>query len=190
MEKISKTLSMLVFDIVETIVIVLIGKLLNLDIKSIILITFIFVISRNLFGKALHFNSWYKCLVWSSFIALTLFMLFKVDLIISMTFSTFASFVMTGKANIGDVYLWNNNGETSKYNDIMEFIKCNQYNTELIEFENMLEHISSTEYLVYKYRFKENKTFNEISNLLDMDNPRIVERLDRVALAIRIYCNI
>ena len=86
--------------------------------------------------------------------------------------------------------MWNNNGEPSKYQDIMDFIKYNQFDDKLIEFENKLKEMDSVEYLVYKYRFKENKTFTEISELLDMDNQRIVERLDKVALAIRIYCRI
>lgn len=86
--------------------------------------------------------------------------------------------------------MWNNNGEPSKYQDIMDFIKYNPLDTNLIEFEKKLKEMDSVDYLVYKYRFKEHKTFADISDLLDMDNPRIVEKLDKVALAIRIYCRI
>ena len=60
----------------------------------------------------------------------------------------------------------------------------------LIEFETKLKNMDSVEYLIYKYRFKEGKTFNEISELLDMDTPRIAERLDKVAFALRLYCRI
>lgn len=49
---------------------------------------------------------------------------------------------------------------------------------------------NSLEYLIYKYRFKDNKTFSEIGELLDLDNPRIVEKLDKIAFAIRLYCGI
>ena len=96
---------------------------------------------------------------------------------------------MTGKSNIQDMYLWNNNNEPSKYQDVMEYIKYNEFDDTLLEFEKKLKE-RNPEYLIYKYRFKENKTFAEISELLDMDTPRIVEYLDKIAFAIRIYCKI
>ena len=88
------------------------------------------------------------------------------------------------------MYLWNNNGETSKYQDIKDFIKYNEFDDKLIEFETKLKDRDNLEYLIYKYRFKENRTFSEISELLDLDSPRIVEHLDRVAFALRLYCGI
>ena len=190
MEKVKKLLPTLIFNIAETLIIFIIGIVLKLDIKLIILIMLTFMISRGFFGKSLHFKTWYRCLIWSSLIMLSLFVLLKVDLIISIMFAIFSAFIMTGKSNIKDMYLWNNHVEPSKYADILEFIKYNSMDDRLLEFENKLKDMNSIEYLVYKYRFKEGKTFNEISELLDMENPRIVEKLDKVAFAIRIYCRI
>ena len=34
-------------------------------------------------------------------------------------------------------------------------------------------------YLLYKRKFRENRTFREISEEFDIDNPRIVESLDK-----------
>ena len=190
MEKVKKLLPTLIFNIAETIIIFLVGVALQLDIKLVFLIMLTFMIGRGFFGKALHFKTWYRCLIWSTLIMLSLFVLLKVDLVISIMFAIFSAFIMTGKSNIGDMYLWNNNGEPSKYADIVEFIKYHPFDDKLMEFENKLKSMDSVEYLVYKYRFKDGKTFNEISELLDMENPRIVEKLDKVAFAIRIYCRI
>lgn len=190
MEKIKPYISSLVFNIVETILIFLVGKLLDLPTNNIIMVMLTFMISRGMFGKALHFKDWYRCLVWSLLILLSLFVLWKVDLIISIMFAVFSAFIMTGKSNIKDMYLWNNNGEPSKYSDIAEFIKYNSLDDRLLEFETKLKNIDPVEYLVYKYRFKDNKTFNEISKLLDIDTPRIAEKLDKIAFAIRLYCRI
>ena len=88
------------------------------------------------------------------------------------------------------MYLWNNHNEPSKYQDVMEFVKYNEFNDGLIDFEKKLSDKNALEYLVYKYRFKENKTFSEISELLDLENPRIVEILDKIAFALRLYCKI
>jgi DNA-directed RNA polymerase specialized sigma subunit len=96
---------------------------------------------------------------------------------------------MSGRANIYEMYYWHNHNEPSKYQDIQEFVKYHEYDDRLLEFEAKLEK-QGIEYLIYKYRFKENKTFKEISELLDMEGPRISEKLDKIAFALRIYCRI
>ena len=121
---------------------------------------------------------------------LSLFVLLKVDLVVSIMFAIFAAFIMTGKSNVLDMYLWKNSEEPSKYQDIIEYIKYNELDDKLLEFERKIKERDNLEYLLYKYRFKEGRTFNEISELLDIDNPRIVEHLDKIAFAIRLYCGI
>lgn len=183
-------LSTLVFNVAETILIFLLGKLLILPTNYIISVMITFMISRGCFSKALHFKTWYRCLVWSLLILLSLFILLKVDLIVSILFAIFSAFIMTGKSNIKDMYLWSGKNEPSKYQDIMDFIKYNELDDKLIEFENKIKAKDSVEYLIYKYRFKEGKTFSEISEILDMDSPRITQQLDKIAFAIRLYCGI
>ena len=198
MKWLKKNLPSLIFNIGETVVIFLMGKALNLPISYILMVMLTFMISRGFFGRALHFKTWYRCLVWSALIMLSLFVLLGIDLKISIVFAVFSAFIMTGRSNINDMYLWNNNGETSKYQDIKDckyqdikdFIKYNEFDDKLIEFETKLKDRDNLEYLIYKYRFKENRTFSEISELLDLDSPRIVEHLDRVAFALRLYCGI
>lgn len=121
---------------------------------------------------------------------LSLFVLLKVDLVVSIMFAIFSAFIMTGKSNISDMYLWKNGDVPSKYQDIMDYIKYNELDDKLLEFENKIKERNNLEYLIYKYKFKEGKTFAEMSELLDMDNPRIVEHLDKIAFAIRLYCGI
>ena len=190
MNRIGRLLPSLIFNLAETAIIFLSGIALKLDMRYVVILMLTFMISRGLFGKALHFKTWYRCLVWSTLIMLSIFVLLKVDLVISILFAIFSAFIMTGKSNINDMYLWNTDGSPSKYADIVEYVKYHNFDDRLIEFEQKLEAMDSVEYLVYKYRFKEERTFSEISELLDMDNPRIVERLDKVAFAIRIYCKI
>lgn len=180
----------LIFNIAETILIILIGKLLNLPINFIIITMLVFMISRGFFGKSLHFKAWYRCLIWSCLILLSLFLIVKIDLKISVLFSIFSAFIMTGKSNIEDMYLWKANNE-SKYKDIEEYLKYNELNPQLLDFEETLKRKDNLLYLVYKYRFKDKMTFSQMSDKLDgMENIRIVEKLDQIALAIRINCGI
>lgn len=180
----------IIFNLAETALILLSGLAFHLELKYIIIVMLVFMISRSCFGKPLHFKTWYRCLIWSLLILLSLFVILKVDLVISILFSIFSAFIMTGRSSIEDIYLWNKKDEPSKYQDIINFIKYNSLDDRLLEFEKKLQATNSLEYLIYKYRFKDNKTFSEIGELLDLDNPRIVEKLDKIAFAIRLYCGI
>ena len=189
--KISKqTAKSLIFNVAETILIFLVGKLLYLPTNFVIIVMLTFMISRGCFGKSLHFKTWYRCLVWSCLILLSLFLILKIDLKLSVLFTIFSAFIMTGKSNINDMYLWKSASE-GKYKDIEEYVKYNSVNPHLLDFEDNLKRRSDVLYLIYKYRFRDGLTFSQISERLDnMENARIFEKLDQIALAIRIACGI
>lgn len=179
----------LIFNIAETILIFLIGRLLSLPINFILIVMLTFCISRGFLGKALHFKTWYRCLVWSSLILLSLFLILKIELKLAILFTIFSAFIMTGKSNIQDMYLWKSIKE-SKYADIDEYIKFNLASNNLLNFEENLKKYDEVLFLIYKYRFKDKLTFAEMSERLDIDTARIVEKLDQIAIAMRISCNI
>lgn len=60
----------------------------------------------------------------------------------------------------------------------------------LFLLRNKLKNADNLTYMLYKYKFKENRTFEEISQLLDIETNRITEKLDKIDFAIRIYCKI
>lgn len=189
-KSVAQNIFSLIFNIAETGVVVLLGMLLGVPVRYLLVILSVFLMTRICLGKRLHFKTWYRCLIWSTCTMLSLFVLFKVDLVVSIMFAIFAGFIMTGKSDITDIYLWKKPDSPSKYQDIIDFIKYNEFSDKLLEFENKIKLKSNVEYLIYKYRFKEGKTFDEMSELLDMDNPRIVEHLDKIAFALRLYCGI
>lgn len=144
-----RIITSLLFNIAETGLIILIGKLLDLPINFILVIMLTFIISRACFGNTMHFKTWYRCLVWSLLIMLGLFLILKVDLILSILFAIFSALIMTGKANIQDMYLWKSQGD-SKYSDIEEYVKYNYMSTELMDFEDNLKRRDDLLYLIYK----------------------------------------
>ena len=83
-----------------------------------------------------------------------------------------------------------NNELESKYYDIEEYIKYHEFDKELIEFEENIQKKDKVLFLMYKYRFKEHKTFSEISELLDIETNRITTELDKIAFGMRIFCKI
>lgn len=67
----------------------------------------------------------------------------------------------------------------SKYDKLIEYIKYNGLNADLIDAENKLKEIDTQIYLIYKRKFREDKTFKDISDEFELENPRIVEILDK-----------
>lgn len=94
--------------------------------------------------------------------------------------------------SINNMYLWKGKDKPSKYQDVIDFIQFNEFNDKLIEFEKKLKDKSDLEFLIYKYKFKDGKSFGKILELLDyrMENVELVRHLDKIALAIRLYCGI
>lgn len=187
MEKIKLYLPSIIFNIAEVLIIVLIGILLELPLAHITLIFVVFAIIRMSLKGSMHYKDWYKCLVWSTLVFLSLFVVAKAGMVVSLIMTIFCAYILTTKGNINDIFLWN---KVSKYSDIDEYIKYNAYEDKLLEFENKIKEQNNLDYLIYKYRFKENLTFEEISTKLDIHTSRISEKIERIAFALRLYCGI
>ena len=174
MNKLKKILPTLIFNIVETLIIFMCGIALNLEIKYILVIMLTFMISRGFFGKALHFKTWYRCLIWSSFVMLSLFVLLKVDLILSILFAIFSAFIMTGKSNIEDMYMWT--GKISKYDALKDFVALSPNHPILLEHEDYWRKNYPVRYEIFKMYFRENKTYQEIANIKGFDDNTITKK--------------
>lgn len=174
MDKLKKILPTLIFNIVETLIIFMCGIALNLEIKYVLVIMLTFMISRGFFGKALHFKTWYRCLIWSTFIMLSLFVLLKVDLILSILFAIFSAFIMTGKSNIKDMYMWT--GKISKYDALKDFVAISPNHPILLEHEEYWRRNYPIRYEIFKMYFRENKTYQEIADIKGFDDNTITKK--------------
>ena len=184
----SSFIKSLLFNILETIVIFMIGLIFKLNANYIITLMLTFYLCRMLCGQPKHYKSAYKCFVWSTLTFTSVYALTDLHIVVVILLTIFTGFISTGKANIQDMFMWK--GRETKYSDIDEFVKYNPMNTKLIEFENNLKNKDDLLFLVYKYRFKDSLKFSEICERLDIDNPRLVEKLDKIAFSIRLFCGI
>lgn len=173
-DKTKNLLSSLIFNIAETILIFLMGRLLGLPMNYIIITMLTFMISRGCFGKALHFKTWYRCLVWSLLILLSLFVLLKVDLVVSIMFAIFSAFIMTGKSNICDMYLWT--GKVSKYDALKNFVAISPNHPILIEHEEYWRKNYPMRYEIFQLYFRENQTYEYIAKLKGFEDNTITKR--------------
>ena len=83
-------------------------------------------------------------------------------------------------AEKGKIFFGYKKHNESKYEKLIEYIKFNGIDSKLIEAEERLKEVDTQMYLFYKRKFREDKTFKEIVEEFDIDNPRIVEILDKV----------
>lgn len=188
--KVKRFIGSLIFNIIETLIIFFCGRLLNVSSNFIILVMVEFFFVRMLCGNAKHYNKWYRCMVWSLLVFLSLYSLSDLHIMIIIILTAFTAYITSGRADIGDMYMWKKNDEPSKYQDIINFIKYHPLDDSIHEFEQKLKREDNILYLVYKYRFIENLSFREIGDKLDLSSPRISEMLDKIAFAMRINCNI
>ena len=206
-QKVMKKFFSLLFNIAETGLIILIAWLLKVPKERTITIILLFFLTRAIiavvFGeKPSHYKDWYRCLIWSSLVMLSLFVFSKADIVITILATIFTAYISTSAANINeeeketakgidisDMYMWK--GTASNYQDIMDYIKYNPLNSDILEFEKRLKQLDSLQYLIYKYRFRDNLTFKEIEEKIEgMTSQRIEKELKIIATSIRIYCGI
>lgn len=174
MKKWTNIVRVIIFNVAETLLIFLAGKSLGLSTKLIISIMAIFMLGRATFGRTLHFKDWYRCLIWSLLILFTLFVLLKFNIFQSVLITIYAAFLMTGKANIRDMYLWGGNDLNKK---VFDWVRFNQDHPDLLAYENKLKEIDNRKYIIFKYRFREFKSYSQISKLMDTEPQRISEEI-------------
>lgn len=178
----------LIFNIAETALIYFIGRLLSVPSNIIFMIMGVFFISRLLYGKPKHYNKWYRCCIWSCLVFTSLFTITSLELLPILILTTFTALISSGKADINDCYMWKRSGEASKYQDVIDYLKYHPLSDDIISFESKLRDTDNLSYLIYKYKFKDKKTFSQISELLDIETNRITDELDKLSFAFRMYC--
>lgn len=178
----------LIFNLAETALIFMIGRLFKVSTNIILLIMGVFLVSRLLYGQPKHYNKWYRCCVWSCLVCTSLFALSNIDLPTIIIFTSFTALISSGKADISDMYMWK--GNASKYEDVSDYMKYNRDSEIVKEFEASLEKQDKLKYMIYKYRFLEGLSFSEISERLDISTQRLTEELNAIALSARMYCKI
>lgn len=171
-------LKSLLFNIGETIMLIGMAELLQLGVINTLIIFFAFEIARSCFKLPKHYKQWQQCLIWTFLIFTSLFVVSRVDITVGVMCAIFTSYILSGKADIKEFFLWNK--DASKYSRLIEYIKFNGLNERLIECEKKLKELDNELYIFYVRKFREGKTFQQISDEFEIDNPRIVEALDKV----------
>ena len=103
--------------------------------------------------------------------------IFSVLLTILSCYAT--STLPNKKEKLGKLFFGYKKHDQSKYNKLIQYVKFNGIDPKLLEAEERLKNFDSQTYLFYKRKFREDKTFKEITEEFEVDNPRVVETLDK-----------
>ena len=164
------------FNIFEIIVILGAGILFELNFEYILAIIIAFILNKIIFGESLHYKEWYLCIIWTILLFCSYYLLAKIDIKIAI-FSTISFVFFSKKTNIKDLnnlFFW---GGNTLNNQVFDWVKFNQSNQKLLKYENDLKKNDKQKFFIFKYRFREFKSYKEISELMDMDVQRISDEL-------------
>jgi hypothetical protein len=178
-------LKSLLFNIAETLMLIIMAQALKISDLNTLIIFFTFEVARFCFKLPKHYKKWQQCLIWTLLIFTSLFVVSRVDVTVGVMCSIFTAYILSGKADLKNIYLWT--GRNSNCRDVLEYVKFNCENKKLKEFEEKISEEDNFTYLIYKYRFKQGLSFNKISELLDIDTARIAEVQEKIAFTIRVY---
>lgn len=172
--KVINFLKVLLFNIIETIIIFLLGNIFNVDVNIRIMLMVIFFITRMIIGEPKHYKKAYKCALWSSLVFLSLYSLSNLDIYAIIILTIFTGFISTGRADILDMYMWS--GKTSKYEALKDLVAISPNNAIILEHEEYWRKNYPVRYEIFKYYFRENKTYQEIAEIKGFPDNTILKK--------------
>ena len=171
-------IKVLCFNLLETVIIFLLGKIFNVAIGLRIVLMVLFFLTRMIIGKPKHYNKAYRCMIWSLLVFLSLYAISSLDLFVIILLTIFTAFISTGKADIKDMFMW---GGNKLNNNVYDWVKFNQDNEKLKQYEEKLKETDKKKYFIFIYRFREFKSYSEISRIMDVDIQRICDEVNIIS---------
>lgn len=172
--KVKNFIKKLIFNIVETIVIFMIGLVLKINYNYIIALMVIFFLSKFICGKPKHYQKAYHCFVWSALTFTSVYLLTDLHLIVTILLTIFTGFIVTGKADIEDMYLWK--GSNSNYIALKDIVALSPNNPIILEHEEYWRKNYPMRFEIFRLYFRERRTYNEIMELKDLPDSKLIQR--------------
>lgn len=163
----------IIFNIVETLLLILFAFLLKVTIKDMLIIFLTFQIGRAYFKLPKHYKAWKKCLIWTLTIFLSLFVVARIDVSIGVMCAIFTSYILSGKSDINDMYMWS--GRTSKYDALRDFVGISPNNPIILDYENYWRVNYPLRYEMFQLFYRERKSYEEIRKIKDYDENNIIK---------------
>ena len=161
------------FNIGETILLVLFGLILKVSYRDMFIIFLTFQIGRAYFKFPKHYKAWQKCLIWTLIIFTSLFVVARVDITVGVMCSIFTSYILSGKADIKDMYMWS--GKASKYEALIDFVALSPNNPIVLDYESYWRINYPLRYEIFKLFYRERKSYQEIRDIKGYDENNLIK---------------
>lgn len=192
-------LSYQAYGVLVIVILTIIATLLNLFPFSLVGLIIclvqipVYLFARAKFTDPIHAEGLNVCFVLTILFYILLFICIKglialtnlpITIVFSIILTVLSCYVTSTLPNkmdkLGKLFFGYKRHDESKYKKLIDFIKFHGIDKDLLEAEERLKTLDSQMFLIYKRKFRENKTFKEISDEFEIENPRIVENLDKV----------
>ena len=166
----------ILFNVFEVLTIIGLGLVFGLDLWQVLSIFMAFILNKVIWGNSLHYKDWYLCLIWSCLLFISYYLLAKINTTIAI-FATIEFVFFSKISNIKDlksVLFWGGNNLNL---EVFDWVKYNQDNIKLKDYENKLKELDKKKYYIFKYRFREFKIYKQIADLMDIDAQRVSDEI-------------
>ena len=168
------------------------GLFINKSLKNTLIIIIVWSLCLKM-GKAKHYSSPLKCFLMQLFLFSSIFLSTYINIYVAVLFTVYSKFLFSGwadinedeeiigneKGSIRDFGFWKPTNE-SVHQLLIEYLKYNAITEEYLIAEKLLkEKVDTKTYLIYKRRFIDGHSYEQISQEFDIPNPRIKECLDK-----------
>lgn len=193
-----KNIKSRLFNIFEFIFVIIIGLSMKVPVQQIIFLLIIFMVVRKNQNNPMHYKSPYLCLFWTTLVFISFYILTYVNPIVAMIGAGFAALVVTGNADVKDVFMFNNDDE-SKYREMTKFIENNKNKDIVKEYEIIVKNLNERYksrykidfYKVFVLKFYEKKTFKQIIEETNLnDNKEVTKALDIISMSFNTFMQV
>ena len=172
--KVKNFIRVLLFNIVETITIFMIGLALKISWNYIIGLMVIFFLTRAICSQPKHYKKAYKCFIWSTLTFTSVYVLTDLHILVTILLTIFTGYIATGKSDIEDMFMWS--GNKSKYSALIDVISFSPNHPVIMEHEKYWMINYPVRYEIFKLFFRERKTYEEIMEMKDLTDSKLIQR--------------
>lgn len=172
--KVKNFIKVLLFNIVETITIFMIGLALKISWNYIVGLMVIFFLTRAICGKPKHYKKAYKCFIWSTLTFTSVYVLTDLHILVTILLTIFTGYIATGKSDIEDMFMWS--GNRSKYKALIDVVSISPNNQIILEHEEYWRKNYPIRYKIFEMFFRDRMTYEKIVKELDLPDTNIIRR--------------
>ena len=137
--------------------------------------------------KNQHYKLWYKCLIGSYSIFVSLFVVADISFELSTLSAVLAAFLLSTGSDISEVHLWGRqkSGRPSKHLHVYDFIRANHNRDDVLSFEASLKYDGDYAQEVYRRIFKDDDTWDKTMFDLNINKQKLEAEIDAISRVIK-----